>query len=210
MHPCLSFNVHGHSTWNDVILPALNLSAVSVLDNSTAALTIPPIPEYAIQESETVLVTVPPVAVRSGQAIDATPQFEIIPAAPTAILDASAFVGIDETVLLGAYPPALNISLVGDTWDLAVGNATDVGGVTLALLLGFFSMQSEPGGWNALVRPLFSHSSLVRISDNLVQILLPQATEFDINAPETVVLTVPKEAVRGCGMSCQHDRPLPA
>ena len=148
---------------------------------------------------------------RSGQTVVASPVFEIRPATPVAVIDAPDFeyedefgdtVPKDENVISGTGltdGPTFTISLSGDTWVAAVGNDTYAGyaTTTAALLASIFSMQSEPSGWNEIVRPALQPTDLTRVSNTIVRIEAPPDITYDINAPETIRVTVPRETVTG-------------
>ena len=202
--------------WNAKLLPTLVPSQLEIIDpqkttSHRAKITVPRLPEYYIASPETVLVTLPASAVRSGQTVVASPVFEIRPATPVAVIDAPDFeyedefgdtVPKDENVISGTGltdGPTFTISLSGDTWVAAVGNDTYAGyaTTTAALLASIFSMQSEPSGWNEIVRPALQPTDLTRVSNTIIRIEAPPDITYDINAPETIRVTVPRETVTG-------------
>ena len=66
------------------------------------------------------------------------------------------------------------------------------------LLLGLASLQSEPSGWNSVVRSrlMATEQKVVeRISDTLLRVHLHGFPEYDILAVESVGLTIPASAV---------------
>ena len=87
--------------WNAKLLPTLVPSQLEIIDpqkttSHRAKITVPRLPEYYIASPETVLVTLPASAVRSGQTVVASPVFEIRPATPVAVIDAPDFEYEDE------------------------------------------------------------------------------------------------------------------
>ena len=155
-------------------------------------------PEYAIAAPETIVAVLPPSALRSGQETPVTPYFELRPSGAIATFTAIGLgVGRDERVFRSWPNPELMITLEHDTWHPSVGNETDTAGATQAMLNNIFTTQSEPGGWNAAVVPVFTPSMLTRVSDTVVRILVPTVPTYDIDAPETLRCTVPRASVVG-------------
>ena len=68
--------------------------------------------------------------------------------------------------------------------------------VSAALLASLTSAQAEPAGWNAVVRPALSHAHLLRLSDTVLQLTLPQRANYGISAAETPQVTFPPQALR--------------
>ena len=102
----------------------MGLSQLEIIDpqkttSHRAKITVPRLPEYYIASPETVLVTLPASAVRSGQTVVASPVFEIRPATPVAVIDAPDFEYEDEIAA-----PRGGEDLQRDV-DLAVEDATN-------------------------------------------------------------------------------------
>ena len=68
-------------------------------------------------------------------------------------------------------------------------------GASDQLIRGFTTMQSEPFGWNAVVRAGMPQANVQRTTDTVVTITVPQFSSFDIAAPETVEVVIPPVAV---------------
>ena len=194
--------------WNAVVVTALlaRNDVITVVDSKHLTVNLPRAPGYRLVEPETLLWRMAGECVRSGIEITASPQFEVFPAAAVASMHAPELMvgGIDEKILISNTQKRVNISLSGDSFRPSIGSTADADGHTLALLQGLFALQSEANGWNAAVLPLLTSDSLERLSDTLVQITLPTASAYDIDAPETVVCVVPGVATLG-----QHDITAP-
>jgi len=212
-----SDEAHG---WNGVVQPALlglygtngsSSLVVELRSSDTLHIHLPPLPAYAAASPETIVGVIPARSdlLRSGQATVISPHLEIVPSGAAASLS-TLIVGLDdagqavESVLRVAPRAELTITLTGDTWRPQVGNATDLAGATQALLSNIFSTQSEPYGWNAVVGPLLVwpptdplDPTLVRLSDTRLLVRVPTVASYDIDAPETLFVTVPREAVTG-------------
>ena len=76
--------------------------------------------------------------------------------------------------------------------------AADVGDgaseATARLLEGIKSLQDEAGGWNAVVQPTLTARSLRRVDARRLEISV-RAAGYDITAPETLTIVVPKAAL---------------
>ena len=66
------------------------------------------------------------------------------------------------------------------------------------LLRGLASAQSEATGWNAAVQPLLTSADLFRRDAHTVVLTLPQRANYDVDAPETLSLTIPQSALYVC------------
>ena len=127
------------------------------------------------------------------------PQLSIVPSGAAASLS-TLIVGLDngeavESVLRVLPRPELTITLTGDTWRPQVGNETDLEGATQALLSNIFSTQSEPYGWNAVVGPLLvwpPTDPRPSMPSNTQAGARADGTGYDIDAPETLFVTVPR------------------
>ena len=82
---------------------------------------------------------------------------------------------------------------------------------TYALLEALVTASSrgadEPGSWNAVVRPQLLERRrfapvLWRVDDFILNLTLPQVLAYDLEAPETLTLVTPREAVLS-------DQPIP-
>ena len=82
----------------------------------------------------------------------------------------------------------LRLTLSGDQWSADVGAADNA--PTRALLSGLRSAQSEPLGWNRVVRTSLTHTDVDRLDDVSLRIRVA-APEYDIATPETIALMVP-------------------
>ena len=91
-----------------------------------------------------------------------------------------------ESVLRVLPRPELTITLTGDTWRPQVGNETDLAGATQALLSNIFSTQSEPYGWNAVVRQSLTASSVKYVSANEIVITVPATPALVTTMPAAV------------------------
>ena len=175
-----------------------NVHSIEVVSWDRLLVHLPIQQEYAITAPETVMAVLPASALRSGQETPVAPYFELRPSGAVATFTAVGLgAGRDERVFRSWPNPELIITLEHDTWHPSVGNETDTAGRTQAVLNNIFTTQSEPGGWNAAVVPMFTPSMLTRVSDTVVRIIVPSVPTYDIDAPETLRCTVPRAAVVG-------------
>ena len=145
---------------------------------------------YAPRAPETVVLSLPPEAVRSGVPL-AVGSF-VITVDPGSVSMAGALLGqAYEADLRDEVAHTLDVTLSGDTWLPSIGLE---GAASAALLRGFASAQQEVGGWNQAVQPLLTSADLLRLDAYTVRLTIPQRANYDIIAPETLSLTVPPEA----------------
>ena len=85
------------------------------------------------------------------------------------------------------------MTLLEEEWAPEVGSDS---AVSAALLATLSSAQNEPAGWNAVVRPALSHAHLLRLSDTVLELTLPQRANYAISAAETLQVTFPPQALR--------------
>jgi len=88
-----------------------------------------------------------------------------------------------------AQPRALLLRLASDVWEPRLGQRGYA--PTDALLGGFV----QPFGWDAVLQPRLSASSLRRVDEATLQLTMPQAAAYALAAPETVDVLVPSTAV---------------
>lgn len=86
------------------------------------------------------------------------------------------------------------LTVAGDTWVTA-GATFDA--QRQAIIDGITSAQSEAAGWNAEVRDAMAVTAVVRTSDTVVTVTLPAAAGYDVDANETITVTVPAAALTG-------------
>ena len=78
----------------------------------------------------------------------------------------------------------------------AVGDGAAAMAATSALVAGLQALQGEPRGWNAIVQPALGAAHIRRLGNASLEIALPDArANYSITVPETVVLTVPADAL---------------
>ena len=178
--------------WDAVVKAGLTFSDVARTSDTVVTITLGAEPTYLITADETITVTVPATAVVGGDAIVATPTFDITDIAQADLSGTLVPLTVDGQIVIGGE--TLIITLVGDNWDATVGadNA-----ITTALINGIDSAQAEALGWDALVKAGLTFSDVTRTSNTVVTITLPAFGTYDISADETITATVPATAVVG-------------
>ena len=155
---------------------------------------------YGIAAPETLLIAIPPSAVESQQGARANIDLCVVPTRGSAVLSDAATPGAlylyldkNEALVRSQASFTLQLKLTGDAWSFDVGEATNA---SAALIDGFLSLQNEARGWNAIVRKTMGYSSLRRVDSSLLHVTVPQSGNYDIVAPETLVVSVPAIALR--------------
>jgi hypothetical protein len=168
-------------------------------------LTVRSVEAYAINEPETVTVTLPAQLLSSQEEIVASPLLRIAALRGTATLGGPLLSVATEALLRDATrdraraaEATLHITIgAGDGWAEGVGEPGSE--ATAALLAGLTSEQSEANGWNAVIGRALEHANVSRPVNGTVTVQLPQlcdsCPQYSIGAPETVRLVVPAAAL---------------
>jgi hypothetical protein len=115
------------------------------------------------------------------------------PSGATAVLTGTAVPTLTETDIVTGGKTII-ITLTGDTW-VAAGAPFD--GQRQNIINGFDGSDSEPGGWDAVVKATEGVSAIARTSDTVVTWTLSAFATFDITALTTITGTIPASAVSG-------------
>jgi len=172
------------------VRPLLGAPQVTRRSDTVVDVVVPSPGELCIITSpETVALQLPAATVKSANVVThVEPPALIVRAAPGTVAILGNFRAASEGILVdGSTQYSLAISLTGGAW------VADVDGVTL--FSGMRSRQSEPAGFNAVIRPalisryLVSPSSVFsRQSDSQVVISLAEFSSYAISEPETIHL----------------------
>ncbi|WP_338826048.1 hypothetical protein MTBGP_02630 [Moorella thermoacetica] len=184
------------SEWADV-KAALKKDPRSVTRTSNTVVTIklPPVPGYSITSGQTITLTIPATLI-NGAANDVT-------ATPSLQVGSAATATISGTLLSSAT--AADIVAGGKTIVITLTNATWASDVATnltkrrALIDGFIANNNRNDKEWAKVKTALKAdpASVTRDSDSVVTIMLPPVPDYDIIAPQTVSLTIPKAALVG-------------
>ena len=180
--------------WNSIVQQALSPSHVALsstlASRDTIMLTIPVTAEYATFAPETIVVAVPPSAVKSQNTIVATPRL-LIRATPGALsINGTLFDSHVESSLQNAGSTLL-VTATGDSWSDAFKDAESEQGRDAArkLIQGFSSGIGNVSSWNREVTPLalsFNESIVSIVGNETVMIAMPRIPLYDILLPESI------------------------
>jgi len=184
--------------WDAVVKAGLTFNDVTRTSNTVVTITLPAFGTYNISADETITVTVPATALTGGDALVATPTFDITDIAQNIIFSEATLSGslatsaFEDWIVDGGE--TLIITLTNDSWDATVGadNA-----ITTALINGIDSAGAEAAGWDAVVKAGLTFNDVTRISNTVVTITLPAFGTYNITADETITVTVPATALVG-------------
>ena len=181
--------------FNSALQPALTVHRRS---SSLISIVTPPSAEYVISRPEALTLTIPPGATRSAQGAQGSFNLVAMPEAGSVVLsDADSPGGLylyldkSETHVRSESSIELQLALSDDTFSLDVGEDTNA---SRLLIEGFTSLQTGANSWNSIVQRTMSYTHLRRIDDTHLIVTIPQAADYDITAPETIVLSLPGEA----------------
>ena len=182
------------ASWDSVVRANLAPRSLAYIDNQTIEISVPQSSAYDIAMPETVAVQVPAPAVASGGDVSNAPSFAVWADRGRAALFGSLLPALTESALKSAEH-ILTIRLYNDLFSPELG--VDGSSATAALLSVLASSQSEPGGFNAIIRPTISAAHVERQSDTEVDVRIPAAgVLYVINYPETIHLSLPAATVQ--------------
>ena len=204
---CISGSLGGlPGGWGAAVQPSLTPDMVTFTQVGFGvhiSLDIPASPAYSIAEPETIRVLLPSAFLASEQDVIASPSFVLQVAGAsdfettgslTGSAGVGALAGVGEEVLASPTLHNLTFALQGDTW---LNNAPSA-----AILRALVSAQSEPHGWNAVVRPALGLRHLTLLDNATAHLAFRGPAAYDITAPETISVEVPADAV-------QSSQPVP-
>ena len=180
--------------WNAIVRPGIPQANVERTDDFTVTISVDQFAAYDIAAPQTIEVVVPPIAVSSAQVVRA-PSFVILPIKGTARLSGRLVEQPTEEVLCCSGGLRVTLTLEGESWVPGIG--VDAA-VSEALERGFRSLQDEPAGFNAIIMPALvsrNATAIDRIDDTTIEISLPPIPSYHVVNPETLVVSVPANAV---------------
>ena len=194
--------------WTNVVRTGLSTTDLSTVGwgmGSQLRLTIPAFEGYDPLTTETLAWALPGDVLMSGQDADVVTPLEVEAMPGTAAL--SGFVDYDATARAVRWGQSsrwseeenalltedmeLRLALSRDEWAPTVGQDN---AISEAMLRALSSTGSEAGGWNAVVQPTLTARSLRRVDARRLEISV-RAAGYDITAPETLTIVVPKAAL---------------
>eukprot|EP00163_Fabomonas_tropica_P034660 TRINITY_DN96_c0_g1_i7.p1 TRINITY_DN96_c0_g1~~TRINITY_DN96_c0_g1_i7.p1 ORF type:complete len:4713 (-),score=554.72 TRINITY_DN96_c0_g1_i7:428-12508(-) len=191
----LSSTQSSSNGWNNLVKPSLTSSHITRLDSFRVAITLPSVGSYAIASDEVVTFSVPGSSFTGGTGAVATPTLTIANSSPTISVAGTLTVAPtnrESAIRVGGS--TLSLSLTADVWNSSVGTDS---AATAALILGLTSAQSEPTGWNAVVKAALAHGDVSRVTSQLVTVTLPTFAGFAITADETLSVSLPASTLAG-------------
>lgn len=184
------------SGYNAVISPTLGAANLERLSDTQVRVTITNFYDFDIVTPETIQVVVPSAALTSSMPLTATPTFALLPLASSVLIAGELASGSSEVAIRVGLNPVLRVTLESDTWVPTLGRDPRGDGPTRRLIDGLVSAQSEPNGWNAIVRPTLPPSAVTYVDAGEVHITVPAYPSYEITEPETVTLSIPTVAMR--------------
>ena len=199
--------------WMHTVQPALmgpnGYLRIARLNDVEVRITLEGVPEYDLSAPDQLNVYVPREAVLSDQMIVAPQQIRIDATPGEAFVAGGSLIGhwskpgvhITEAMLQASQPVVLDLVLWRDEWVAGLGTP-NVLPTNRALLAGLVSAQAEASGWNAVVLPALRAACnflqcplLERVTAQIARVTIPALAGYDVAMPETIALTVPREAV---------------
>ena len=186
--------------FNKVIQPTLGAANIERVSDTRVTITIREFYDYDIDAPETVLVTVPAAALMAGMPILAEHELVLRPVHSAVAISGDFALSYantsSEVAVRVGLEPSLLITLISDTWVQALGREHDADGPSMRLLNGLVSQQASPTGWMNIVRHKLTPEAVRYLDPGNILITLPQVPDYDIDAPETIVFSIPAAAMR--------------
>ncbi|MDH5544658.1 MAG: right-handed parallel beta-helix repeat-containing protein [Gammaproteobacteria bacterium] len=177
--------------WNNIVKAGLLVTNVVRTSDTVVTITLPAFTAYDITSTETITATVPASALTtSASAVIASPTLNVTPITATVAL--SGTVTDDSETEIRTGGSTIVLTLTDDTW-VATGATFDAERTNI--INGLTSAGAETNGWNNIVKAGLLVTNVVRTSDTVVTVTLPAFAAFDINASETITVTVPASAL---------------
>ena len=179
--------------WNNEIRDgSLGPTDIVRTSDTVATITVGADAQYDIAADETITATVPAAALNiSASAVVASPTFDItfnVPA--TVAVSGTADNATNAEIIAGGKTIILTVS--NDEW---VAAGATFNAIRQDIIDGLDAASSPTYGWNNEVRDVMGVGSVVRTSSTVVTITLPATAEYDINANESITVTVPASAL---------------
>ena len=179
--------------FNAILQPLLTVHRV--YSPSLVGIRVPPSPDYSIGKPEALYLALPPGATKAARGAQSAFELIVMPEAGSVVLsDANSpgalylYLDKSEAIVRDKTAIELQLALTGDTFSLDVGEDTNASSL---LIEGLTSLQNGENGWNNIVQRTMGYTNLKRVDDHHLIISIPQAADYDITAPETIVVSLP-------------------
>ena len=162
------------------------------MNDTRVIVQLPGLANYDISAPEVVAIALPSVALRSGRSSRA-PDLVILAAAGTLRTEGSLQRdAVDAQVRApGASPLYVDIVLEDDAFVASLGlDSAATNSFLAAVQVSSSSGSPSATGFDAVVRPLLSRHSLLRLNESALRFRLPAAPAYELAAGETLVLNL--------------------
>lgn len=181
--------------FNSVLQPMLEIQRRS---DTLVSIHVPPSNAYAIGQPDALSLTVPMDALASARGASSTFDMVVVPEAGSVVLsDANSpgalylYLDTSETDIRAIESVDLQLALSGDTFSRDVGEDTNA---SRLLIDSFRSVLTGARSWNRIVQRTMTYTNLIRVDNTHVRIAIPQCADYDITAPETIMISLPGDA----------------
>ncbi len=180
--------------WNNEVRDTdLSVTDVVRTSDTVVTVTLPASAGYAITAQETITATIPATAMSiSSSAVVAAPTFTVDQDVPTsAAITGTADNATSADIVVGGK--TIIITLTSDTW---VASGAVFNNVRQAIIQGLDAASTPSLGWNEEVRDAMPRTAVVRTSNTVVTITLPETVDYDVNVAEAITVTIPASALQ--------------
>lgn len=182
--------------WDAVVQAGIPVGNVVRTSSSVVTITLPVFPTYDITANETITITIPPSALASTGALVAPQQLTILFASAAGVTGTIQGGSANTEGHIVAGGGTIIITLLNDVW-MPAGAAFDA--ERQNIINGLTSAGGEASGWNAVVRAGIAVTDAVRTSNTVVTITLPPFPTYNVEADESITVTIPASAISSAG-----------
>jgi len=179
--------------WNLVVQPGIETADLVRTSDTVATITLDAEATYDISAQEVITAVIPAAAmVISASTVTASPTFTVDFVTPTtAALTGTLDNATSRDVIAGGK--TIILTLTSDTW-VAAGATFDL--QRQGIIDGLDAATSPANAWNVEVRDIsLQVGDVVRTSNTVVTITVPDTAPYDVNANEAITATIPATAL---------------
>ena len=178
--------------WQKVMTALKASTGKTKVSGAALTITLPPVPDYFIQDDQTVTVTIDKRLLRlpTAAGLQVSPTFKIF---ASALPPATAMVSFDPELSAtdikdGTDKAKFIITLTSDTWvgDIATNKNN------LVTLIDGFTAATDAGQWELVKSAVKNSGVLSKDADNIITITIPLVSSYNIVADQVVSIKIPK------------------
>jgi len=188
--------------WNNEVPQLISTTSVVRTSDTVVTVTLPAVPNYAVENNETITATIPHEALVLQQDEDSVSINSlgiIATGALSALFSGTAIDGGITEAEVVAGSETIIITLTNDTWIAAGTGPIGTTAQSQELLDALIATTSQTLGWNNVVSADLDPTYLVRTSSTVATITLPAQATYSVDTDETIGMTIPASVLTAAG-----------